>query len=75
LEEGGCGWLDRVDHTVHKLLAALGVISRYSTEDHEATRHLQEGALLLPSVVLRGVGLLLLIPLLEPPDRNCFMRE
>jgi hypothetical protein len=74
LEEGGHGWLNHVDLAVHKLLAALGVVSCCSTEDHEATRRLQEGALFLPSVVLQGVGLLL-IPLLEPADRNRFMRK
>jgi hypothetical protein len=69
-EKGGCGWLGHIDLVAHELLAVLGVINCRSTKDHEVDRCLQEGALLLPSIVYRGVRLLLLIPPIGTPRQE-----
>ena len=74
MEEGRHGWLGRIDITVRKLLAVLGVIGRWPPEDHEAAIQHQKPIVLPLGVVCGRLRLLPMLPLLEPPDKNRFMR-
>ena len=74
MEEGRCGKLDRIDLVARKLLAALGVIGRRPSEDHEAAIQHRKSIVLPLGIVYDQLGVPLFPPLLEPPDKNHFMR-
>ena len=74
-EEGKRGWLGRIDLVARKLLVVLGVIVCQPSKDHEAAIQCWKAVVLLLGVFYGCVGVPPVLPLLEPPNKNHFMRQ